>query len=188
MIKLIVGLGNPGRQYEKTRHNVGFLFLDSLAADLGCAWVDSTKFQGLFTESKVVAGKVMLLKPLTFMNRSGQSVGQIVRYYKLLPEEILVVHDELDFSAGMVRLKKEGGHAGHNGLRDIIAHLGSKEFYRLRIGIGRPAFGKAVADYVLSAPSANEWELLDSAIEVSKKFVNQMVAGEMATVMNKLNS
>jgi len=122
------------------------------------------------------------------MNRSGQSVGQVVRYYKLLPEEILVVHDELDFNVGMVRLKKEGGHAGHNGLKDIIAHLGSKEFYRLRIGIGRPASGKAVADYVLSAPSGDESELLDLAIEMSKKFVNQMVVGEMAAVMNKLNS
>ncbi|MGZ8191379.1 MAG: aminoacyl-tRNA hydrolase [Methylococcaceae bacterium] len=188
MIKLIVGLGNPGRQYEKTRHNVGFLFLDVLAADLGCVWVSETKFQGQLAESNVVAGKVMLLKPQTFMNRSGQSVGQIVRYYKLLPEEILVVHDELDFNVGVVRLKKEGGHAGHNGLKDIIAHLDSKEFYRLRIGIGRPVTGNAVADYVLSVPSKKEWDLLDSALELSKKFVNQMVAGDILSVMNELNS
>ena len=188
MIKLIVGLGNPGRQYEKTRHNVGFLFLDGLAAGSGCSWINHSKFQGLFAECNLVAGKVMLLKPLTFMNRSGQSVGQVVRYYKLLPQEILVVHDELDFNVGVVKLKKEGGHAGHNGLRDIIAHLDSKEFYRLRIGIGRPATGKAVADYVLSSPSKNEWELLDSVLEFSRGFVNQMVAGDMAIVMNKLNS
>jgi PTH1 family peptidyl-tRNA hydrolase len=189
MIKLIVGLGNPGQQYEKTRHNVGFLFLDDLVSDLGCTWVNQVKFQGLLSECSLAAtGKVILLKPLTFMNRSGQSVGQVARYYKLLPEEILVVHDELDFDTGKVRLKKEGGHAGHNGLRDIIAHLGSKEFYRLRIGIGRPASGKSVADYVLSTPSKSEELLLAASFELSRGFINQIVAGDMAAVMNKINA
>jgi peptidyl-tRNA hydrolase, PTH1 family len=188
MIKLIVGLGNPGRQYEKTRHNAGFLFLDTVAQKLGCTWSKESRFQGLFAESSLANGKVMLLKPDTFMNRSGQSVGKIARYYKLLPEEILVVHDELDFNPGVVKLKKDGGHAGHNGLRDIIAHLGSKEFYRLRIGIGRPAAGKVVTDFVLSAPSKNEWELLVAAFDASKDFINERVAGDMAAVMNKLNS
>ncbi len=188
MIKLIVGLGNPGRQYEKTRHNAGFLFLDAVAQQMGCTWTHESRFQGLFAEGSVANGKIMLLKPDTFMNRSGQSVGKIARYYKLLPEEILVVHDELDFNPGVVKLKKDGGHAGHNGLRDIIAHLGSNEFYRLRIGIGRPAAGKVVADFVLSAPSKNEWELLVSAFDQSKGFINEMVAGDMAAVMNKLNS
>ena len=129
----------------------------------------------------------MLLKPDTFMNRSGQSVGKITRYYKLLPEEILVVHDELDFNPGIVKLKKDGGHAGHNGLRDIIAHLGAKEFYRLRIGIGRPADGKVVADFVLSSPSKQEWELLVDAFHLSRSFIGQMVTGDMAVVMSKLN-
>jgi len=152
MIKLIVGLGNPGRQYEKTRHNAGFLFLDTLADQLGCTWVNESKFQGIFTQGKIANTPVMLLKPDTFMNRSGQSVGKIARYYKLQPEEILVVHDELDFNPGIVKLKKDGGHAGHNGLRDIIAHLNSNQFYRLRIGIGRPAAGKFVAVFVLSSP------------------------------------
>ena len=188
MIKLIVGLGNPGRQYEKTRHNAGFLFLDTLAQELGCTWFNESRFQGLFAEGSVVNGRVMLLKPDTFMNRSGQSVGKISRYYKLLPEEILVVHDELDFNPGVVKLKKDGGHAGHNGLRDIIAHLGSKEFYRLRIGIGRPAAGKVVADFVLSSPSKQEWELLVNAFDMSRSFIGQMVTGDMAAVMNKLNS
>jgi len=142
----------------------------------------------LFAEGSVANGKVMLLKPDTFMNRSGQSVGKIARYYKLLPEEILVVHDELDFNPGVVKLKKDGGHAGHNGLRDIIAHLGSKEFYRLRIGIGRPAAGKVVADFVLSSPSKQEWEMLVNAFDLSRSFIDQMVAGDMAAVMNKLNS
>jgi PTH1 family peptidyl-tRNA hydrolase len=187
MIKLIVGLGNPGRQYEKTRHNAGFLFLDTLAQELGCTWSNESRFQGLFAEGSVANNKVMLLKPDTFMNRSGQSVGKIARYCKLLPEEILVVHDELDFNPGTVRLKKDGGHAGHNGLRDIIAHLGAKEFYRLRIGVGRPAAGKVVADFVLSSPSKQEWELLVGAFDLSRSFIDQMVAGDMAVVMSKLN-
>ena len=188
MIKLIVGLGNPGRQYEKTRHNAGFLFLDALAIELGCAWVNESRFQGLFAEGSVASGKVMLLKPDTFMNRSGLSVGKVARYYKLLPEEILVVHDELDFNPGIVKLKKDGGHAGHNGLRDIIAHLGAKEFYRLRLGIGRPPAGKVVADFVLSSPSKPEWELLIDAFDYGRSFVGQMVAGDISAAMNKLNT
>jgi peptidyl-tRNA hydrolase, PTH1 family len=187
MIKLIVGLGNPGQQYEKTRHNAGFLFLDALAQDLGCAWSNESRFQGFFAEVSIANGRVMLLKPGTFMNRSGHSVGKIARYYKLLPEEILVVHDELDFNPGVVKLKKDGGHAGHNGLRDIIAHLGTKEFYRLRIGIGRPSAGKAVVDFVLSSPSKREWELLTSVFDLSRSFIDRMVAGDMAEVMSKLN-
>lgn len=188
MIKLIVGLGNPGRQYEKTRHNAGFLFLDKLVFEAGSAWVSESRFDGLMAEVSVAGGKVMLLKPGTFMNRSGQSVGKIARYYKLVPEDILVVHDELDFDPGVVRLKKDGGHAGHNGLRDIIAHLGSKEFYRLRIGIGRPLDGKVVADFVLSGPSKIERDLMLSAFDLAGSYVGQMIAGDIAVVMNKLNS
>lgn len=188
MIKLIVGLGNPGRQYEKTRHNAGFLFLDSLADDLGCAWVNESKFQGLVCQGKVANSPVILLKPDTFMNRSGQSVGKLARYYKFQPEEILVVHDELDFNPGIVKLKKDGGHAGHNGLRDIIAHLNSNQFYRLRIGIGRPAVGKVVADFVLSNPSKNEFELMFATFDLSRNYIPQMVNGDMAVVMNAINS
>ena len=188
MIKLIVGLGNPGRQYEKTRHNAGFLFLDRLVSDSHCEWVREPRFDGLLAEIGIAGGKVMLLKPGAFMNRSGQAVGKVARYYKLAPEEILVIHDELDFDVGVVRLKKDGGHAGHNGLRDIIAHLGAKEFYRLRIGIGRPPAGKVVADFVLSSPSKNEWSLMMSAFDLAASYVGQMVAGDMSAVMNKLNS
>lgn len=188
MIKLIVGLGNPGRQYEKTRHNAGFLFLDTLADNLGCAWVNESKFQGVFAQGKIANTSIMLLKPDTFMNRSGQSVGKIARYYKLQSEEILVVHDELDFNPGLVKLKKDGGHAGHNGLRDIIAHLNSKDFYRLRIGIGRPAAGKVVADFVLSTPPKSEFELLLTAFDLSRSYIAQMVNGDMAAVMNSINS
>ncbi|WP_411726570.1 aminoacyl-tRNA hydrolase [Methyloglobulus sp.] len=187
MIKLIVGLGNPGQQYEKTRHNAGFLFLDSLATERSCVWSNKPGFQGLISECNIVGEKVLLLKPQAFMNRSGQSVGKVARYYKLAPEEILVAHDELDFEVGVVKLKKDGGHAGHNGLRDIIANLGANGFYRLRIGIGRPVAGMVVADYVLSAPSKNDWQLMLSAIDYGKSFINQLIAGDIAAVMNKLN-
>ncbi len=188
MIKLIVGLGNPGQQYQKTRHNAGFLFLDGLAADLGGAWVSESRFQGLIAECSLPAGKLILLKPQAFMNRSGQSVGMVARYYKLQPEEILVVHDELDFDAGVVKLKKDGGHAGHNGLRDIIAHLGSKEFYRLRIGIGRPEAGKQVADYVLSNPSKMELDLIVSAFDQGRSHIDQLIAVHMPAAMNRLDT
>ncbi|MEI8210227.1 MAG: aminoacyl-tRNA hydrolase [Methylococcales bacterium] len=187
MIKLIVGLGNPGEQYEKTRHNAGFLFLDSLAKEMGCAWSNQSRFHGLFAECSIAQTKIMLLKPDTFMNRSGHAVGKICRYYKLLPEEILVVHDELDFNPGVVKLKKDGGHAGHNGLRDIIAHLGSKDFYRLRVGIGRPSSGKSVADFVLCTPSSVELDLIEAVFDSSRRYLDQMVLGDMAAVMNKLN-
>ena len=115
MIKLIVGLGNPGQNYEKTRHNVGFLFLDELIRDAANTWSMQSKFEGLFSEVVIAGTRVMLLKPTTFMNRSGQSVAKIAKYYKIESEEILVVHDELDFNPGIIKLKKGGGHAGHNG-------------------------------------------------------------------------
>lgn len=188
MIKLIVGLGNPGRQYENTRHNVGFLFLDELLGEIGGTWSNDSKFHGLVSECRVASEKVMLLKPGTFMNRSGLAVGKIARFYKIQSEEILVVHDELDFEAGIVKLKKDGGHAGHNGLRDIIEHLSSKDFYRLRIGISRPPAGKVVADYVLSVPTKKEHELLELAFKTTLSYVNQMVTGDMASVMNRLNA
>ncbi|MDO9139988.1 MAG: aminoacyl-tRNA hydrolase [Methylobacter sp.] len=188
MIKLIVGLGNPGRQYEKTRHNAGFLFLDRLVSQMNCSWVVESRFDGVLAQLDVAGGKVMLLKPTTFMNRSGQAVGKVARYYKLAPEEILVVHDELDFDVGVVKLKKNGGHAGHNGLRDIIAHLASKDFYRLRVGIGRPSVGMVVADFVLSPPSKAELALILSVFDDASGFVGQMAAGEMSAVMNKLNA
>ncbi len=188
MIKLIVGLGNPGLRYEGTRHNVGFLFLDRLVSRSSYGWVKEARFDGLLSEIESGGARVMLLKPGTFMNRSGQAVGKVARYYKLMPEEILVVHDELDFDVGVVRLKKDGGHAGHNGLKDIIVHLGSKGFYRLRIGIGRPAPGGVVADFVLSDPSKVERNSLLSAFGLVDSYVGQMIAGDLSVVMNKLNS
>jgi PTH1 family peptidyl-tRNA hydrolase len=152
MIKLIVGLGNPGSQYQGTRHNAGFLFLDRLVSiNSGAVWRVDRQFCAELSEI-IVSGRVLVMKPTTFMNKSGQAVAKMASFYKIKPSEILVLHDELELSVGQVKMKFGGGHAGHNGLRDIIAQIGSADFYRLRIGIGRPTVG-SVADYVLSKPS-----------------------------------
>lgn len=188
MVKLIVGLGNPGLQYEKTRHNVGFLFLDYLLAKFGGVWRAESGLDGVVALCSVGSNKLLLLKPSTFMNKSGQSVGKVSRYYKIDPAEILVVHDELDFEVGVVRLKYDGGHSGHNGVRDIIAHLNSKEFYRLRIGIGRPSPGASVADYVLSSFSKNEVPLIYGGFDFVDMHIINIVSGNAASVMNSLNS
>lgn len=185
MIKLIVGLGNPGPQYQKTRHNAGFLLLDHLAGV--SAWSGEAKFHGMVANSLVGGNKVILLKPQTFMNKSGLSVGAIARYFKIEMEEVLVAHDELDLSSGVVRLKKGGGHAGHNGLRDIIASLGGREFYRLRLGVGRPNPGKNVADFVLSDLSKQGWSEMCMTFESVDVYLGRIVLGEMDVVMNRLN-
>jgi PTH1 family peptidyl-tRNA hydrolase len=186
-IKLIVGLGNPGRQYHGTRHNAGFWFLDGLSARRGGAWMAEARFQGLLSSVGGEGGKVLLLKPQTFMNRSGQSVGSLLRYYKFEPENIVVAHDELDLPVGAVKLKKGGGHAGHNGLRDIIAHIGSTAFYRLRIGISRPLPGMNVAEYVLSAPPKCDLARILAAVEAVYENFDLLVAGEFELLMNRLH-
>ena len=186
MIKLIVGLGNPGRQYEKTRHNAGFLFLDYLAALNHLGWSSNSQFQGEMTDFTLGGNKLLLLKPMTFMNKSGLAVGSVLRYYKIKPEEMLVVHDELDLAAGVVKMKRDGGHAGHNGLRDIIAHVGSRDFYRLRIGIGRPSAGGNVADYVLSRPSGEVFVLLDDAFKLLESNLEFLLGADVSIANNKL--
>jgi len=187
MIKLIVGLGNPGRQYSGTRHNAGFWFLDGLIKIHTSSWGDEGRFEGSVSNTLIANKKVVLLKPQTFMNLSGRSVGNLCRYFKFEPEEILVVHDELDFEAGIVRLKKDGGHAGHNGLRDIVANLGSKDFYRLRVGIGRPPGKQAVADYVLSDPSAQDRQKILDGFEPVYKVIDSLIEGAFDKVMNQLH-
>jgi len=187
VIKLIVGLGNPGQQYEKTRHNAGFLFLDHLVSGASSVWSNEVKFHGLMATCVVGSGKLLALKPQTFMNKSGQSVGAVARYYKIEADEILVVHDELDLDAGVVRLKLGGGHAGHNGLRDIISDLGGKGFYRLRLGIGRPGSGQKVVDFVLSNSSKQEREGLEAVFSQVGGCLGELVSGNVAVVMNELN-
>lgn len=183
MIKLIVGLGNPGQQYDKTRHNAGFWFVERF----GSAWVTEKKFNGCVANVEIARQKVQLLKPLTFMNLSGQSVLAIMRYYQVSAAECLVVHDELDFEPGVVRLKQGGGHAGHNGLRSIIASVGSNEFNRLRIGIGRPSSSQAVADYVLAAPSREDFVRIDAAIDHVFEHLEALVTSDIQVVMQKLH-
>lgn len=182
MIKLIVGLGNPGQQYEKTRHNAGFLFVDYLAALAGGYWVNASQFHGEMAECDISGSKVILLKPATFMNKSGMSVGKLLRYYKFSAEEMLVAHDELELPEGLVRLKRDGGHAGHNGLRDIIAQIDSRDFYRLRIGIGRPLVGRNVADYVLSKLSVEGLLSLTSLFDVLSSNLDALIAGNLAII------
>ncbi len=161
--RLIVGLGNPGAEYTETRHNAGFRFCERLATRLGARFSHEARFHGLVARAH--ESGVLLLMPQTFMNRSGQSVGALARFYRIEPGEILVVHDELDIPPGQLRLKFGGGLGGHNGLKDITAHGGTQDFWRLRIGIGHPGDRNEVINFVLKPPRREEREAIDQAIE-----------------------
>lgn len=163
-MKLIVGLGNPGRDYAATRHNAGFWFVERLAETAHVALKPETKFHGHACKVAMGRDELWLLKPKTYMNASGRSVAALARFYKIAPGDILVAHDELDLQPGTARLKLGGGVSGHNGLKDIAAHLGTHDFWRLRIGIGHPGDKNIVADYVLDPPRKEEQELIDEAI------------------------
>ena len=184
-IDLIVGLGNPGAQYERTRHNVGAWLLDKLAQQ-GVSLRVESKFQAVLGTLRLAGRAVVLLKPTTFMNHSGQAVGAYARYYKIEPAAILVLHDELDLPPGTVRLKAGGGHGGHNGLRDIAAQIGT-EFLRLRIGIGHPGSADQVVNYVLGSPSLEDRLAIDQAIERGLEGMPEIVAGQADKIMNQLN-
>jgi peptidyl-tRNA hydrolase, PTH1 family len=179
MIRLFVGLGNPGPEYEATRHNAGFWWIDALASAWGARLVPERAYQGIVARVNKPGGPVWLLEPMTFMNRSGVSVAGLARFFKITPDEILVVHDELDLQPGQVKLKKGGSAAGHNGLKDIHAMLGTQDFWRLRLGIGHPGVKAEVVNYVLKKPSAEHREAIDKASEQSFKAVDLMLAGEM---------
>jgi len=159
--RLIVGLGNPGSEYADTRHNLGFWFVDRLAADLKVTLAPQSKFHGHVGRHD----NLWLLKPATFMNRSGLAVLSLACFYKILPDEILVIHDDLDLPPGAIRVKQGGGNGGHNGLKDIQAHLGYPDFWRLRLGIGHPGERDEVINFVLKPPRREERELIDPAIE-----------------------
>lgn len=188
MIKLLVGLGNPGQKYSKTRHNAGFLFLDELVKERSLGLSRQARFYGDLAEINDGRDKLYLLKPATFMNRSGQAVSAITKYYKIKPEEILVVHDELDFDIGVLKLKSGGGHGGHNGLRDIIASLGVKDFKRLRVGIGRPRPGIQVVDYVLSDFAKGEMQHIKELYSDFFNYLPLMQDGEFEAAMQELHS
>jgi PTH1 family peptidyl-tRNA hydrolase len=187
-IRLIVGLGNPGREYETTRHNVGFLWVDELARLQKLSFKSETRFHGLTSRGQLHGQEVFLLKPQTFMNVSGRSVVALALFYKILPNQILVVHDELDLPPGSAKLKMGGGHGGHNGLKDIIAHLGSKDFWRLRVGIGHPGDRAEVVNYVLKAPRKEEQILIDEAMQRAQDVAQLIIEGRQEAAMLKLHS
>ena len=187
-IRLIVGLGNPGREYDTTRHNAGFWWVDELARNESLSFRNEAKFFGLFARGHLHGHEVFLLKPQTFMNASGRSVGALAQFYKIEPAEMLVAHDELDLPPGVARLKMGGGHGGHNGLKDIIAHLGSRDFWRLRIGIGHPGDRAEVVNYVLNDPRREERELIDAAMQQAHDIAHLAIEGKMEAAMQKLHS
>ena len=187
-IRLIAGLGNPGPEYEQTRHNAGFWLVDNLANSLpGCRLQRESRFQAMVARTSIAGQEVWLVEPLTFMNLSGQSVAALARFYKINPDEVLVVHDELDLAPGIARMKKGGSAGGHNGLKSMTASLGTQDYWRLRIGIGHPRVlgsQQPVADFVLHRPRKEEQPLIDEAIDKSLRIVPLTVEGkfEIATM------
>jgi PTH1 family peptidyl-tRNA hydrolase len=182
---LVAGLGNPGRQHESTRHNAGWLVLDELARRHGGSW--RSKFSGSIAEIRLDASKLALLKPETYMNESGRSVAAAARFFKVPPESVLVVHDDVDLAPGRLQARRGGGLAGHNGLRSLAQHLGSQDFLRLRIGVGRPGRGdpRSVADWVLS-PFAPE-EDADALVARSSDAVETMVREGLEAAQQRFN-
>ncbi len=190
-IRLIVGLGNPGPEYEATRHNAGFWLADHVADDVRANFNQDKSFHAWVAKGRFDGQVVVVAKPNTFMNRSGQSVGALMRFYKLAPEELLVLHDELDLPPGQAKLKQGGGHAGHNGLRDIQSVLGSPAFWRLRIGIGHPrslGLAQQVANFVLHPPRADEAGPIGDAIARCRAVVPDLLRGEFERAMHVLHS
>lgn len=179
MIKLFVGLGNPGFEYQNTRHNAGFWWLEALAAKQKLTLEHNRAYKGLVARGNSSGQAFWLLEPQTFMNLSGQSVGALANFYKIKPEEIMVVHDELDIPPGQTKVKFGGGHAGHNGLRDIHARLGSSDYWRLRIGIGHPGVREEVINWVLQKPMAEHRETIHASIARSLDAVPHLLAGDM---------
>lgn len=188
MISMIVGLGNPGSEYIKTRHNAGFLLLDKLAENHGVSFSYQSKFNAEAAKATIADKSVWLIKPQLYMNKSGSVVSSYAKYFNVKESEILVAHDELDLQPGTVRLKLGGGHGGHNGLRDIIACLGSREFYRLRLGIGHPGDKRKVVDYVLKKAGKTDQIDLEEAVCRAIEQLPEICKGETQKVMKELNS
>ena len=197
-IRLIAGLGNPGREYEETRHNAGFWWVDELAREKRASWSKEAKFSALVARVRVVTGDVFLLKPQTYMNASGKAVAALSQFYRIEPEAILVVNDELDLPPGAAKLKLGGGSGGHNGLKDIEAKLDTREFWRMRLGIGHPRdwaakFGAdanrpEVVDYVLHAPSREDRQAIQEAVTKSLALLSLLVEGQMEKAMMQLHT
>lgn len=188
-IRLLVGLGNPGPEYDGTRHNAGFWWIDAVAAKLGARLAFDRSYHGLVARvNRSGQDPLWLVEPLTFMNLSGKSVAALARFFKIAPEEILVAHDELDLLPGQVKLKQGGSHAGHNGLKDIIAQLGSGNFWRLRLGIGHPGVKAEVIDYVLRKPAPQDRDEIRQTIDRTLATLDLLLAGEMERAMMKVHT
>lgn len=188
-VRLVVGLGNPGAQYEDTRHNAGFWYVEWLARSHDVTLQPEKKFFGMTARVQIGGQEVRLLNPATFMNRSGQAVAAVATFFKIPIESILVVHDELDLPVGVGRLKQRGGHGGHNGLRDIISALGnSRNFLRLRIGIGHPGSSRDVVNYVLTKPSVSERQKIDAVIDESIRITPEVLNGKWSKAVQELHA
>lgn len=187
-IQLIVGLANPGKEYEQTRHNAGAWFVGELAKLAQATLSHTNKYQGLYAHVKLYGHDCHLLIPGTYMNLSGQSVSALATYYKIPSEAILIAHDEIDLLPGDIRLKFDGGHSGHNGLRNIIQHLHTNQFHRLRIGVGHPGSSKAVVDYVLKAPTKVERNLIDDALQNARRLLPLVMEGKLQQAMHELHT
>ena len=187
-IKLIVGLGNPGEKYSKTRHNAGFLFLEHLCQQVGASLKADKQCFGRSAKVMINGQEIRLLAPDTFMNLSGKAVNAATKYYKIDMSEVLVAHDELDLDPGVARLKLGGGHGGNNGLRDIIQKTATKEFARLRIGIGHPGVGRDVSSYVLKQPNRDDQNKIDNAIAETLRVINSIADGDFPRAMNELHT
>lgn len=188
-VKLIVGLGNPGPEYDQTRHNAGALFVELLARHMGVNLAPEKKYFGLTAKFSHKGQDIRLLIPTTYMNRSGQAVSSLANFFRIKPEEILVAHDELDMPSGVAKLKQGGGHGGHNGLRDIIASLGNQNnFLRLRLGIGHPGHSSQVSNYVLSRAPRTEQEQLASSIDFALGVLPDLLDGNLSRAMQQLHS
>jgi PTH1 family peptidyl-tRNA hydrolase len=187
-IQCVVGLGNPGPKYADTRHNAGFWFLDRIARANGVIMRPENKFSGEVGRIRGSAGDCWLLKPMTYMNHSGRAVAALCNFYKISPATLLVAYDELDLNPGVVRLKTGGGHGGHNGLRDICAALGSKDFHRLRIGIGHPGHKDAVVGHVLSRAGKAEQQAIEAGLDEASRNLDTVLVGDMQKAMNALHS
>lgn len=185
---LIAGFGNPGSEYTNTRHNAGFWYVDELARQLGTSFSSDKRFFSQVASTQVNGRKLLLVKPMNYMNNSGQGLAAVARFFKIDASRILVAHDELDIPPGQLRLKNGGGHGGHNGLRDSVAKLGSADFWRLRIGIGHPGHKNAVSGYVLKRASADDQRLIDEAIELALRESMTIIDGDINVATKALHS
>lgn len=188
MIKLLVGLGNPGPEYEDTRHNAGFWWIDAVARELKVSLAPERSYHGLVARTQVDGRPLWLLEPQTFMNVSGKSVAALARFFKIAPQEILVAHDEMDLEPGDAKLKLGGSHAGHNGLRDLHAQLGTADYWRLRIGVGHPGVKSEVVGWVLKKPMPDQRDAIEASITRSVQALPLLLTGEMEKAMVKIHT